>query len=115
MQPFENLPEYKPMKNREIKISLDDLYFIFDSLYGQISEHLNEIPDAEYEKIFLLFNKYLVVSKLRDEEAFWYDVVQKIDSVEENINSKDRRSAFEFYIKAKHERELLQKELLQQL
>ena len=111
MQPFENLPEYAPGKNREIKVSLDDLYFLFDELYEQIAEHLDEIPDAEYEKISFLFNKYMVVSKLRDEEAFWYDTVKKIDSSELDADDKTRREAFSFYLKAKTEREALLKEI----
>ncbi len=116
MEPFENLPEYEPKKNRDIKISLSDLYFLFNNIFCMSAEHLEEISDEEYKEISLLFNKYLVSSKLRDEEAFWYDAVKKLDaSAPDMLNQEDyqsrRRSAFEFYIKAKHNRESLQKEI----
>lgn len=111
MQPFEKLPEYAPAQNKEIKISMDDLYFIFSELYNQIAEHLDDITDENYEKVTLLFNKYVVLSKLRHEESFWYDVFKKADIPENNINEDTRRTAYEFYIKSKAEREALQKEI----
>lgn len=116
MESFENLPDYQIKKNRDIKVSLDDLYFLFSHIYNTYAEHPEDISDDDYKETSLLFNKYLVLSKLRDEESFWHDVVKKLDKVApEKLNQEDyqkqRRSAFEFYIKTKHNRERLQKEI----
>lgn len=116
MQPFSNLNEYEPKKNRDIKISLDDLYFLLSQIHNQVAAHGEDVSEDDYENITRIFNKYLVLSTLRDEEAFWYDVMQKIDSGKiENMTlaalSDYRRAAYEFYIDARQKREAVQKEL----
>ena len=115
MQNFETLPDYQPKKNRDIKVSLDDLYLLFSQVFYMFSEHFDEVSDEDYQEVSIMFNKYLVLSKLRDEETFWHDAMKQLDSSPGNLSKEEyqsqRRSAFEFYVKAKHERELLQKEV----
>lgn len=116
MENFIKLEEYEPKKDREVKVSLSDLYFLFSGIYNQAAAHPEEIPEGDYEKVNTLFNRYLVSAQLRDEEAKWFDVMKKVDAgeykdmkAEEQQNYK--RTAYEYYLEAKSKREQLQKEL----
>lgn len=116
MENFIKLEEYEPKKDREVKVSLSDLYFLFAYIYNQVAAHPEEIPENDYDKIITLFNRYLVCAKLREEEAMWFDVMKKVDAgeytdmkAEEQQNYK--RTAYEYYLEAKSKREQLQREL----
>ncbi len=116
MEPLEKIEEYLQNEKKEIRVSINDMSYLLEHIYNLLATSTADIPEIEMKNITRIFNKYLVMSKLRKEEAQWYNVIKQLESgimkeLPADQKENTRRDVYEFYIDSKTKREQLQKEL----
>lgn len=121
-----NISDYI-VKEGDVKINADELKQLFsliEKYHSMLCVNLDELNEEEkktldngLQLVEYLQNKYLVLGDLRRKQKQWYDILKKLDNKEfaKNVTPQEldslRREVWGYYLKAKTERENLQKEI----